>query len=67
MRAEDAVYGGEMSAPSLFSGFLLLRQRHDPLASGSASLCVQSHQPLSALVDDCMQRYPASGENQPST
>ncbi len=61
MRAEDAVYGGEMSAHHYFRDFSYCDSGMIPWLLVSQLMC-QSHQPLSALVDDCMQRYPASGE-----
>ncbi|KAF4531248.1 hypothetical protein B566_EDAN019317 [Ephemera danica] len=61
MRAENALYGGEMSAHHYFRDFsycdsgmlawLLLY-----------SLLGRKGQPLSTLVEDRMRRYPASGE-----
>ena len=61
MRAEDAVYGGEMSAHHYFRDFSYCDSGMIPWLLVSQLMC-QSHQPLSALVDGCMQRYPASGE-----
>ncbi len=61
MRAEDAVYGGEMSAHHYFRDFAYCDSGMIPWLL-VAQLMSQSKQPLSALVDGCMQRYPASGE-----
>jgi phosphomannomutase len=61
MRAEDAVYGGEMSAHHYFRDFAYCDSGMIPWLL-VAQLMSQRNQPLSALVDGCMQRYPASGE-----
>lgn len=61
MRAEDAVYGGEMSAHHFFRDFAYCDSGMIPwlLVAEQISL---SGQPLAALVDAAMQAYPASGE-----
>ncbi len=61
MRAEDAVYGGEMSAHHYFRDFSYADSGMIPwlLVAGIMSL---SGQPLSALVGDRIARYPVSGE-----
>ncbi len=61
MRAEDALYGGEMSAHHYFRDFAYCDSGMIPwlLVAGILS---QSEQPLSALVADRLQRYPVSGE-----
>lgn len=61
MRAEDAVYGGEMSAHHYFRDFAYCDSGMIPWLVVT-QLMSQRNQPLSALVDSCMQRYPASGE-----
>ena len=61
MRAEDAVYGGEMSAHHYFRDFAYCDSGMIPWLLVT-QLMSQRNQPLSALVDGCMQRYPASGE-----
>lgn len=61
MRAEDAVYGGEMSAHHYFRDFAYCDSGMIPWLLVTQLMC-QRNQPLSALVDSCMQRYPASGE-----
>jgi len=61
MRKADAVYGGEMSAHHYFRGFAYCD-------SGMitwlvmAQLLSEAGRPLSALVDERMKRFPASGE-----
>ncbi len=61
MRAEDAVYGGEMSAHHYFRDFFYCDSGMIPwlLIVESLSLCGQS---LSALVKERIARYPVSGE-----
>lgn len=61
MRAEDAVYGGEMSAHHYFRDFAYCDSGMIPwlLVIGLIS---RRGQPLSALVGERMARYPASGE-----
>jgi phosphomannomutase/phosphomannomutase/phosphoglucomutase len=61
MRLEDAVYGGEMSAHHYFRDFAYCDSGMIPWLLVT-QLMSQRNQPLSALVDGCMQRYPASGE-----
>lgn len=61
MREEDAVYGGEMSAHHYFRDFYYCDSGMIPwlLVSQLVSISGQS---LSTLVDDCMEKFPASGE-----
>jgi phosphomannomutase/phosphomannomutase/phosphoglucomutase len=61
MRAEDAVYGGEMSAHHYFRDFAYCDSGMIPwlLVLGLMSA---TGQPLSALVAERMRRFPASGE-----
>lgn len=61
MRKEDAVYGGEMSAHHYFRDFAYCDSGMIPWLL-VAQLISQCNRPLSALVDTCMQHYPASGE-----
>lgn len=61
MRAEDAVYGGEMSAHHYFRDFAYCDSGMIPwlLISG---ILASDDQPLSALVSSQMAAYPVSGE-----
>jgi phosphomannomutase len=61
MRAEDAVYGGEMSAHHYFRDFSYCDSGMIPWLLIVESLCLMS-QPLSTLVSDRLVRYPVSGE-----
>jgi phosphomannomutase len=62
MRAEDAVYGGEMSAHHYFRDFAYCDSGMIPWLL-VLELMSQSGQPeLSALVGERMRRFPASGE-----
>lgn len=61
MRAEDAVYGGEMSAHHYFKDFFYCDSGMVPWLL-VAELISESGQPLSALVKDRMAAFPASGE-----
>jgi phosphomannomutase len=61
MRAEDAVYGGEMSAHHYFREFAYCDSGMIPWLL-VLELMSQSGQPLSALVGERMRRFPASGE-----
>jgi phosphomannomutase/phosphomannomutase/phosphoglucomutase len=61
MRREDAVYGGEMSAHHYFRDFYYCDSGMVPWLL-VAEIVSASGKPLSALVDDCMARFPASGE-----
>ena len=61
MRAENAVYGGEMSAHHYFRDFAYCDNGNVPWLL-VAALVSQSGQPLSALVADRMARFPCSGE-----
>ncbi|MDW7646352.1 MAG: phosphomannomutase [Desulfuromonadales bacterium] len=61
MRAEDAIYGGEMSAHHYFRDFAYCDSGMIPWLL-VLELMSRSGQPLSALVDERMGLYPASGE-----
>ncbi len=61
MRAEDAVYGGEMSAHHYFRDFAYCDSGMIPWLL-VAELISRQGQPLSALVGERMRRFPASGE-----
>lgn len=61
MRAEDAVYGGEMSAHHYFREFAYCDSGMIPWLL-VLELISKSGQPLSALVGERMRRFPASGE-----
>ena len=61
MRAENAVYGGEMSAHHYFRDFAYCDSGMVPWLL-IAALISQSGQSLAELVEDRMRRYPCSGE-----
>jgi phosphomannomutase (EC 5.4.2.8) len=61
MRAENAVYGGEMSAHHYFRDFAFADNGNIPWLL-VAALLSQSGQPLSALVAERQRAFPASGE-----
>jgi phosphomannomutase/phosphoglucomutase len=61
MRAEDAVYGGEMSAHHYFRDFAFCDTGMVPWLL-IAALVSESGQSLAELVEDRMRRYPCSGE-----
>ena len=61
MREEDAVYGGEMSAHHYFRDFFYCDSGMIPWLLVSELMCNKS-QPLSALVDDRILKYPSPGE-----
>jgi phosphomannomutase len=61
MREEDAVYGGEMSAHHYFRDFYYCDSGMIPWLL-VAQLVSTTGKPLSTLVDDCMAKFPASGE-----
>jgi phosphomannomutase len=61
MRAEDAIYGGEMSAHHYFRDFAYCDNGTIPWLL-VAALIGDSGEPLSRLVGDRMRAYPASGE-----
>ena len=61
MRREDAIYGGEMSAHHYFRDFYYADSGMIPWLL-VAAIVSQRGQSLSQLVDDCMARYPSSGE-----
>ncbi|MEE4376064.1 MAG: phosphomannomutase [Candidatus Competibacteraceae bacterium] len=60
MRAEDAVYGGEMSAHHYFRTFAYCDSGMIPWLLVSERLCRGAR--LSTLVDEAMQAFPCSGE-----
>jgi phosphomannomutase len=61
MRAENAAYGGEMSAHHYFRDFAYCDNGNIPwlLVAGLVS---ESGKPLSKLVEERMKKFPASGE-----
>jgi phosphomannomutase len=61
MRAEDAVYGGEMSAHHYFREFSYCDSGMIPWLLVAEAMS-ESGKPLSELVGARMRRYPASGE-----
>lgn len=61
MRAEDAMYGGEMSAHHYFRDFAYCDNGSIPWLL-VAALLSHTGQPLSRLLDERMQAYPVSGE-----
>ncbi|WP_320150908.1 phosphomannomutase CpsG [uncultured Tolumonas sp.] len=61
MRAEDAIYGGEMSAHHYFRDFAYCDSGMIPWLLVAELLCVKG-QTLQQLVSDRMTAYPASGE-----
>ena len=60
MRAEDAIYGGEMSAHHYFRDFFYCDSGMIPWLLVAET--VSQYGALSKLVDDRMAKYPASGE-----
>lgn len=61
MRDEDAVYGGEMSAHHYFRDFFYCDSGMIPWLLVAELIC-NKNQPLSALVDDRILKYPSPGE-----
>jgi phosphomannomutase len=61
MRREDAIYGGEMSAHHYFRDFYYCDSGMIPWLL-VAAIVSTSGLDLSTLVDDCMARFPSSGE-----
>ena len=61
MRAEDAIYGGEMSAHHYFRDFAYCDSGMIPWLLVAAIISATG-KPLSGLVGDRIARYPASGE-----
>jgi phosphomannomutase/phosphomannomutase/phosphoglucomutase len=61
MRAEDAVYGGEMSAHHYFREFSYCDSGMIPWLLVAEAMS-EAGKPLSALVEARMRRFPASGE-----
>ncbi len=61
MRKEDALYGGEMSAHHYFRDFSYCDSGMLPWLL-VAQLVTQSKKSLAELVQECIQKYPCSGE-----
>jgi phosphomannomutase len=61
MRMENAIYGGEMSAHHYFRDFAYCDSGMIPWLL-IAQMLSETDRPLSALVEERMQAYPASGE-----
>lgn len=61
MRAEDAAYGGEMSAHHYFRDFSYADSGMIPWLL-IAQLLSEADKPLSALVEEATAKYPVSGE-----
>jgi phosphomannomutase len=61
MRAEDAIYGGEMSAHHYFRDFAYCDSGMIPWLLVT-QLLSQKNKPLSALVDERIKLFPVSGE-----
>ncbi len=61
MRAENAVYGGEMSGHHYFRDFAYCDSGMIPWLLVLQTMC-RTGNPLSALVAERMRRYPVSGE-----
>ena len=61
MRAEDAIYGGEMSAHHYFRDFAYCDSGMIPWLLVAQLMSVKN-QPLSQLVDERIAKYPCSGE-----
>jgi phosphomannomutase len=61
MRAEDAVYGGEMSAHHYFRDFAYCDSGMIPWLLVVESMCLTG-KPLSALVAERVAKFPCSGE-----
>ncbi|SFQ68692.1 phosphomannomutase [Halopseudomonas formosensis] len=61
MRAEDAIYGGEMSAHHYFRDFAYCDSGMIPWLLVAELMC-RKGKPLSELVDERIAAYPSSGE-----
>ena len=61
MRAEDAIYGGEMSAHHYFKDFFYCDSGMVPWLI-VVELMAKKNKPLSALVEERMAAFPVSGE-----
>lgn len=61
MREEDAVYGGEMSAHHYFRDFFYCDSGMIPWLLVT-ELLSRKQQPLSAMLEDCIARFPSPGE-----
>lgn len=61
MRAEDAVYGGEMSAHHYFRDFFYCDSGMIPWLLVSELIC-RKQQPLSSMLSDRIAKFPSPGE-----
>jgi phosphomannomutase len=61
MRVEDALYGGEMSAHHYFRDFFYADSGMIPWLLVAQLVCTRD-ETLSEMVDDRMEKFPASGE-----
>jgi phosphomannomutase len=61
MRAEDAVYGGEMSAHHYFKDFSYCDSGMIPWLLVTELLC-RKNTTLSSMLEDCIARFPSPGE-----
>ncbi len=61
MRAEDAIYGGEMSAHHYFRDFFYCDSGMIPWMLVAEMLCVKK-MPLSRMVAERIKKFPSSGE-----
>ncbi|GAA5317409.1 MAG: colanic acid biosynthesis phosphomannomutase CpsG [Candidatus Pelagadaptatus aseana] len=61
MRAEDAIYGGEMSAHHYFRDFAYCDSGMIPWLLVTELMC-RTGKALAELVDDCIELFPCSGE-----
>jgi len=61
MRAEDAIYGGEMSAHHYFRDFFYCDSGMIPWMLVAEMLCVKK-MPLSQMVAERIKKFPSSGE-----
>lgn len=61
MRAEDAIYGGEMSAHHYFRDFAYCDSGMIPWMLIAEMVCVK-HMPLSRMVAERIEKFPSSGE-----
>lgn len=61
MRAEDAIYGGEMSAHHYFRDFAYCDSGMIPWLLVAERIC-RTGVPLAAMLEERMQAYPCSGE-----
>ena len=61
MREVDAIYGGEMSAHHYFRDFYYCDSGMVPWLLVLEIMC-ETGKPLSQLVEECIEKFPASGE-----